>query len=288
MYNNSNICILGQSRSGKTCYLYAVSHVLSQGINVNGHRIYAVPVDNQQSIRLIEGIESMANGQWPEGSINTDSYPFSLYVDGLKLTDFKIIDYRGGIFYSAQDSSQKEIDNLFDYFENSRCIVYFVDGDTLLNAMNPHGGSIADMNKLLYIQTLVQMCNERMTTSVPIILAITKSDIFSREQLEEGKRFLRDRLPYVFSSGNGMVTGITAVTLGKGLGKDAKGGLSGELHLNTDGNLHVPILFALLQEVSNMAEEDEDLRPLVSLMSSAFSPDALELYVNGQRGILIE
>ena len=36
-----NICLLGLSGSGKTCYLYTATHVLARGVEVNGHIISA-------------------------------------------------------------------------------------------------------------------------------------------------------------------------------------------------------------------------------------------------------
>ena len=64
-----NICLLGLSGSGKTCYLYTMSHVLANGISINGHTISATSTDRRQQLRLNRGIEQMANGIWPDGSL---------------------------------------------------------------------------------------------------------------------------------------------------------------------------------------------------------------------------
>ena len=73
-----NICLLGLSGSGKTCYLYTACHVLSRGVSIKDHVISATSKSRQQQLRLNKGIEQMANNVWPEGSVSTLTYPFDL------------------------------------------------------------------------------------------------------------------------------------------------------------------------------------------------------------------
>lgn len=64
----NNICLLGLSRSGKTCYLYAATNVLSRGVQVGDHIISILSKDERKCIRLNRGIEEMERGWWPTGS----------------------------------------------------------------------------------------------------------------------------------------------------------------------------------------------------------------------------
>ena len=87
-----NICLLGLSGSGKTCYLYTMSHLLAKGISINGHTISATSMHRQQQLRLNRGIEQMASGKWPDGSTDTITYPFELKIDGSSKGNFTIYD----------------------------------------------------------------------------------------------------------------------------------------------------------------------------------------------------
>lgn len=292
-----NICLLGLSGSGKTCYLYTATHVLARGVEVNGHTISATSSNRQQAIRLNRGIEQMASGIWPEGSINTMTYPFDLKIDGQSVLPFTIYDYRGGMLNGLSDLDQDDVEEIFDTFEESSCIVVLVDGDTIMQALEPEllspthrqnvpfAAQLKARNELNYIESLVRECNERMSRNVPILLAITKSDIFFPEELDAGKRLLKELLPSVFSLRNDMIVGITAVTLGEDLhNKDGK--LSGTLCLNTDGNVHLPILFALFQEIDEIGE-DADTEEARLLIRTLFSSNKINFYRGGKVAFIV-
>ena len=292
-----NICLLGLSGSGKTCYLYTATHVLARGVGVNGHKISATASNRQQAIRLNNGIEMMANGKWPKTSMNTMTYPFDLKIDGKFVFPFTIYDYRGGMLNGLSDQDQDETEEMFDNFEESSCIVILVDGDTILQALDPEcitsdhrpnisfASQLKARNELGYIELLVKECNERMSRNVPILLAITKSDIFYPEELEAGKRLLTELLPSVFSLRNDMIVGITAVTLGENL-RNVGGNLSGTLCLNTDGHVHLPILFALFQEIEEIGE-DGDAEEMRQLIRKLFTSAKISFYRGGKVAAIV-
>lgn len=292
-----NICLLGLSGSGKTCYLYTATHVLARGVDVNGHTISATSSNRQQAIRLNNGIEQMASGIWPETSINSMAYPFDLKIDGKSVFPFTIYDYRGGMLNGLSDKDQDDVEEIFDTFEESSCIVVLVDGDTIMQALEPgllspthrqnvsFAAQLKARNELNYIESLVKECNERMSRNVPILLAITKSDIFFPEELEAGKRLLKELLPSVFSLRNDMIVGITAVTLGEDLHNE-DGKLSGTLCLNTDGNVHLPILFALFQEIDEIGE-DADTEEARLLIRNLFSSNKISFYRGGKVAFIV-
>lgn len=285
-----NICLLGLSGSGKTCYLYTATHVLARGVEVDGHTISATSSDRLQAIRLNRGIEQMASGVWPEGSINTMTYPFEFKIDGKTVFPFTIYDYRGGMLNGLSDADQDDVEEIFDTFEESSCIVILVDGDTVLQAIDPalltpehrkDSSFIAQLkarNELNYIESLVKECSERMSRNVPILLAITKSDIFEPEELFVGKELFKELLPSVFSKHNDIVVGVTDVTLGEGLNNN-EGKLSGTLCLNTEGNVHLPILFALFQEIDDL--DDINTTEVRRLILNIFSSNKIRFYRGG-------
>jgi hypothetical protein len=82
-----------------------------------------------------------------------------------------------------------------------------------------------------------------------------------------------------------MIVGITAVTLGEDL-HNADGKLSGTLCLNTDGNVHLPILFALFQEIDEIGEaaDTEEARLLIRKL---FSSNKVNFYRGGKVAFIV-
>lgn len=290
-----NISLLGLSGSGKTCYLYMAAYVLARGVKVNGHTISATSSNRQQAIMLNKGIEDIASRRWPEGSSNTLTYPFDLKIDGKSVFPFTIYDYRGGILDHFSEADIKDVKEIFDTFEESSCIVILVDGDTIMQALEPEllspthrqnvpfHAQVKALNELSYIESLVKECNERMSRKVPILLTITKGDIFFPEELDAGKTLLKERLPSLFSLHNDMIVGITTVTLGEDLHNE-DGKIYGTVCLNTDGNVHLPILFALFQEIDEVGEDTTEARRLIREL---FSSDKMNFYRGGKIAYIV-
>lgn len=287
----NNICLLGLSRSGKTCYLYAATNVLSGGIRVGNDVISILSRDERKCIRLNRGIEDMERGWWPTGSKQTMVYPFYFMVDGQKQFPFTLYDYRGGVLNDLTEGGANERNRLYGTFRNSSCIISFIDGCTLLDAMEPHlndeGNRLTQTqarNQIGYMEVLIHRYKENIGADTPILLVITKQDLFTKELFEAGVDLLISRLPTLFSRRNDMVVGITGVSLGQNLsvGKaddDGRKAMSGSLLLNTSQNLHIPILFALFQSV----EMDSDS---YCIMRDLFTPDVIRLYRGGEEAVI--
>lgn len=287
----NNICLLGLSRSGKTCYLYAATNVLSRGVQVGDHIISILSKDERKCIRLNRGIEEMERGWWPTGSKQTMVYPFDFMVDGRKQFPFTLYDYRGGILNDLTEGGTNERNRLYGTFRNPSCIIAFIDGCTLLDAMGPHRGDEENRltqtqayNQIGYMEVLINKYKENVGADTPVLLVITKQDLFAKEQFEKGTELLIRGLPTLFSRRNDMVVGITGVSLGLDLsvgieGDDGKKAMSGTLLLNTSRNLHIPILFALFQGV----EMDSDS---CRIMRDLFSPDVMRLYKGGEEAVV--
>lgn len=294
-----NICLLGLSGSGKTCYLYTASHVLSKGINIQGHTISATCSNRQQLLRLNRGIEQMSSGTWPDGSISTITYPYDFKIDGKIAGNFTVYDYRGGALDGMKDDDIDDSEVLFDTFEDSSCIIFLIDGDTVLSALEPEDldmlhqdifsfqSQLKARNKINYIESLIRECLVRIKkNNVPILLSITKKDIFSEKELQAGKGLLKELLPSVFSLGNDMIVGVTAVTLGENLRND-EGNLTGILCLNTDGNVHIPLLFALLQNIEEDPSSVENSQVVKNMIHTLFTSKNIEFYRGGKPAIIL-
>lgn len=287
-----NITLLGLNGSGKTCYLYTVAQILARGINENGHTISATSCNREITTILHRGVEDLAKGNWPGGSIETSAYPFALKIDGKPIFQFTIYDYRGNALDHFSKNDKKQTKELLETFEESSCIIFLVDGNTLRSALDfeclmpEHKGThdfsvqLSAINKICYIESLLKDCNEQMERNVPILLVITKRDIFFEEELYASRELLKELLPTIFSSKNDMIVGITAVTLGKIRGD----GRLKELWLSTNGNVHLPILFALFQNIDDIGGDVDEAKRLILKL---FSSDRISFYRGGKEAFIV-
>ena len=297
-----NICFLGLSQSGKTCYIYAACDVLSSGLTIDNHVVSITCTSIPQQIRLNKGIEDLADKIWPTGSGETITYPFELKIDGTTIGEFSLYDYRGGMLYSDKDDDQDERNELLNTFEDSSCIVFFIDGETLLNALPNEMLSPEHQNKLTFseqkravnrikfIDPLLRICNERMESNVPILLSITKRDLFSSDELKAGLNLLRRLLPSIFSENERKIVGITSITLGENLGSTDDGRISkisGNLNISPEGNIHIPFLFALFHNANKYNCNSQTLSVIEKIRERTFSPEKIRLYIGGKEAIII-
>lgn len=292
------ICFLGLSGSGKTCYKYAVCDALSSGMPIGNHVISITCTSLQQQIKLNEGIELiMANKVWPDGSNATDIYPFELRLDSKTIGEFELFDYAGGLLYITSDQIQDKFKKLLEgVFKESSCIVYFIDGVTLLHSLpneslsQKHINSITlhqqtkARNRIKYIEPLLlEVCKNR---NLPILLTITKRDVFSPDELEKALHFLHNLLPSLFSRNNDKVIGVTTITLGDNLQNIDKK-ISGNINISPKGNIHIPLLFALFQTVDFFNVDSPDLSEVKEIAKKIFSPDKIKFYIGGELALAI-
>lgn len=83
-----------------------------------------------------------------------------------------------------------------------------------------------------------------------------------------------------------MIVGVTSVTLGKNL-RNNHGSLMGTLCLNTGGNIHLPILFALLQDIDELSTGPEEIEQFKSLTYKLFTSDRISFYRGGKIAVLL-
>ncbi len=297
------ICFLGLSGSGKTCYLYAASYVLTEGIQTSEGAVSILSTSVDRNILLNKGIEDMDNGEqavWPNGSDQTRDFPYELYINGTKKTPFEIYDYRGGALYDDSNKAQDERKELYETFKESSCIVIFIDAYTLMKAFslkNPEEESNAyrqgdlkaesitkAINKLNHLKLIMNEARQYIEQDVPILLTITKKDILSNDELNIAMEKLKINMSTLFSETNPNPVGITAVSLGTNLGasefnKDMKKKLTGCLHLDVSQNIHIPILFPLFLGIELSPNESK-------IAQKIFNSNAVQMYIEGKPAVI--
>lgn len=299
------ICFLGLSGSGKTCYLYYASHLLAQGYNTAYGPVSILSKSISKSILLNDGIEKMTNQKvWPRTSDQTTVFPYELYIGSNKKTEFEIFDYRGGVLYDESDNAQDERDDLFETFQETNCIVVFIDAYTLMSAFfdnenTEHQNKINSAyrkgdkktknktqarNELNHIKVLINEARRHINNNVTILLTITKKDLLSEEDLNFVIKELKNYMNILFAEDNPNPVGITAIALGKDLGSNkVENGdrvLTGNLLTDVSLNLHIPILFPLFLSNMNLSPNEKEIAKTI------FKSNYVQMYINGEEAII--
>ena len=251
--DKTGITMIGLSNSGKSCYLYAMYAQMAFG--VNGFTF--IPDDFDKGLDLEEKwLQIVEDGEWPDGTTESSDYVFDCSHSFRKLMSFHWHDYRGNIL---KDSIDKEKTELFNRINQSNSLIFCVSADLLIALLN--GSARAEMELRRYNNLLNEYCKINKRT-VPITIAITKSDLIANDQsiFVNGIKLLKEKyLGSLFSENGNWLVMFVPVTLGEGLLKQQGRQVSGTI---APKNIHLPVMFAiyatfneLLNQTQNNSEE---------------------------------
>lgn len=288
------ISIYGLSGSGKSCFIFAMSQALSQGIEFsNGELMTVITPDPRQMVRLYKAYDKMVNGYWPAGNTQSYTYNFNVRKALEKMMEIEITDYRGGLLDSDEEDDLDEQESLYASFNDSRALLFFFGADTIKKALE--GDVYARFNfqhfNALYDRYLGSSPDAIKT---PVLFVISKADLLSPAELEEAKTFLKSQMKQFFGRGTNLTVGITAVSLGRNL-TNYKGELEGELDIRANaGNLSIPVLFSLYHlmgekieaATGNVNSAQNDLSNAQKALGHELSRSAFSrFFVNNERSI---
>lgn len=308
--SNSKISMFGVSSSGKTCFLYAMAQVLRGGVRQGDNLVQMISNRARQQMRLNEGYMKLASYRWPDKSDKTEPFDFkvSMRCNGCfkdVIDSMEILDYRGGIWEDMSDDAESHLDELLDSFRGSSAIIFIIDGKTLIDAMSPDDRDVShrgdtDMRTHFSARMQIEFAEnifleyKRVEDNIPpVLIAISKGDLFVSDfERENAIRHIKEKLPSIFSVGCQLWSGITIMSLGEGLGRDANGGLTGKLKLNQDYNIHIPVIFGLYADLSYKYEETSDINEMNGILAllamlRKLMADNVQIYHNGRiaRGV---
>jgi len=302
----SKISMFGVSNSGKTCFLYAMAQVLRRGVRHGDNLVQIISNRARQQIKLNEEYMRLASRQWPQSSNETETYDFkvSMQCNGYfneVISSLEIQDYRGGLLQDTSDTAEAELDGLMDSFRGSSAIIFIIDGQTLINALDPedravnHRGNTDVLERFSaraqigFVENIFMEYKRVEDDIPPILIAISKDDIFaSDDERENGIRLIKEELPSIFSIGSKLIAGITTMSLGEGLGSDANGGLIGTLSLNEKYNIHIPVIFGIYCDLCYKYEEADDtaerngISVLLTVLRRMFA-NRVQLFKSGKK-----
>lgn len=302
------ISILGVSRSGKTCYISAMSQVLKKCNLGNGCRVSLKTNDIAKQLELDNNFMSMATErEWPKGTDTTTSYDFRIHFQSqdasLQLSSLTMDDYRGGMLNGMGKQDKIDRDSFIESLSDTAVITFLIDGTTVLNAMDEldkdatHRGEtqasekLAAINEISIMENILYQRIQNKTDIPPVLIVITKSDVFaSKEELNNGISLVKDLLSALFSFGNRLFVGITTVSLGSGLDKGDNNSIIGQLDISTQNNVHIPMLFAFYAYLDAEYENLPDKTNTDKVMSAIRKVFAgkISFYDNGKEAFSID
>ena len=278
----SKITVIGDTSSGKTCFLYAMYNFIAQGY-VDGFTMSAAnDVQDSELQSMYELLEnkSLGNGRFPSASANREPYDFSLQYGFKEIADFTWVDYPGGYIKGQGDGAEDFVEDI----SSSDAWVIFLDGEKLCNA-------ILEKDSFKQKKLLMDICgkynkfigknNNYIPCSVPII--VTKSDILINSLIDnyialgnsesdaieksvfDVNESVKKGLSALFADANDSIKSISIVTLGDRLSDN---GYMGDLDPT---NIEYPITLSMLSilkhrfdnkfsrisELKQMIEKDE-------------------------------
>lgn len=302
----AHLCLFGLSGSGKTCFIYAMSQVLGdRGVCGNDMTFTLKANDIKQQVLLNNGYMTLLDDKWPQPTNAPITYDYCLRLQHQGrimeiLPNLIVQDYRGGILDFGTDNDVAEYKRMIKSFSESVAIVYVVDGNTLLAALEPeerdvvHSNRSIDIKESIYAKQQMSIVEnlfvdfKRTHNSVPpVLVAISKDDVLTEKELEVGKKLIKGVMPSIFGLGSKMISAITHFSLGVDL---EKGIQSRRLRLNTERNLHIPVLFGAYAEFCQqyeVAPNDGVRRVLLDMMREMRNifRGRLDVYIDGEKAI---
>jgi hypothetical protein len=278
------VTMLGNTGSGKTCYLAAMYQIMSMGFNLNGFSLKAKTRKNM--IELEETWRLLAEGNenneriWPEGTDTTQFIDFSLkYALREDVAQFEWYDYRGGILLDP-DEEKEDVKDLLNRIGNTSCLLLCVSGEHFSESGLAWSAKrkigVTAMNDLISLSS-------SYGNNIPpsIVIALTKYDQCKHRNKEEIFEEIKHLFSPLFAKTKWLVA-ICPVTLGISLSKDQDGASL------FPRNVSFPVVFSLLAELLKqhweIEESNIDVLPQTNLTRILDIKNIVRLFKN--KGVL--
>lgn len=257
MAEKIKILMLGDSTSGKTCFMLGMYAAI-----LDGSTFSLKATDPDEGIRLTALwsaiVDTSGNERWPPTTDKPQTYNFELCYAYKPLMEFEWLDYRGG---SMLDLSS-DVRTLRDYAAESNGFFFCISGKYLkepVTEANLQKVAMESKANLMgkYLEYL-SINNRRQTRkkTFPIVIIVTQYDYCyddnrnKRELMEDVKKMF----PPLFATDSDWLVMICPITLGKDLATDSENGKI------EPKNLEIPVAFVLYCILTEQARiQDEKL-----------------------------
>ena len=251
---DTKLTILGETGSGKTCYLLGMYYEMSAGRD--GYSIIAT--DRDESRLLVTRFKnlkdaSLGRARFPEPTDASQKYKFELQHAFNTILPFEWIDYPGALLDVSGNASQAELNEVENSIYNSTALFICIDGENLIGN-NPQDkiDRVRDRCSRHISPYLGRLNNKnRGKKFPPVALIITKFDLCNRETHEdEIRNILENCFSPLFMRDDTFVV-IIPVSLGSELQDDEYRGTFKPI------NLHLPIYMGIWFALRDFMKQHE-------------------------------
>jgi GTPase SAR1 family protein len=235
------ITMLGDSSSGKTCYVWGMYAAMSN----NRHGFSMIATDRDEHSRLHALWEGLVNetgeDRWPSPTDQALTYAFE-FCDGYKpIIQFEWLDYRGSAMSDQSDA--QDVKELRNYISESSCLFLCISGEHLrekVTSVNLAKVLINTKASIMggHLAYLSQTLKAQKRKIFPIVITLTKYDCIDRPQSELIED-VKQLFPPLFAENSDWLVMICPTSLGRELAQDRN---SGRIEPK---NLDLPVVFAL-------------------------------------------
>ena len=282
------LSVIGISRSGKTCYLYAMAKTMLRGfagVNVNA-------IDDTASMELKKGWrEIRRNATWPKATDVLTKTTFNCSLNLRPVMDFLWNDFKGGSLTSMNEVDASFRRDFEEFLRSSDGLIIFVAANELQDILQGVEDSDLIEDDLESLTELF-IRNKTVLSQIPVTIVISKSDLLSDKEKPFVLEIVKEIFKPLFEVGNNMKVLTVPVCIGSNLGRCSQGEpIQGVVFQNpNDGNIHIPILFNLYHflkdciavERVNLGDIDERIQSRRNALSRAEAHNGLQRWWNGE------
>ena len=242
MSEKIKILMLGDSSSGKTCFMLGMYAAIQ-----NGSKFSLKATDPDEGVEMATLwstiVGESGEERWPRGTDTPQIYNFELCYAYKSLIEFEWLDYRGGSMLDI--SSDDNVRTLRNYAAESNGLFFCISGKDLrepVTEANLQNIAIKSKANLMgqYLQYLNINRRPARKKSFPIIIMVTKYDYCYHRNKRELMEDVKKMFPPLFAPNSDWLVMICPVTLGKDLAKNKEN--NGEIEPK---NLEIPVAFVL-------------------------------------------
>ena len=242
MSEKIKILMLGDSSSGKTCFMLGMYAAIQ-----NGSKFSLKATDPDEGVEMATLwstiVGESGEERWPRGTDTPQIYNFELCYAYKSLIEFEWLDYRGGSMLDI--SSDDNVRTLRNYAAESNGLFFCISGKDLrepVTEANLQNIAIKSKANLMgqYLQYLNINRRPARKKSFPIIIMVTKYDYCYHRNKRELMEDVKKMFPPLFAPNSDWLVMICPVTLGKELAKNREN--NGKIEPR---NLDIPVAFVL-------------------------------------------
>lgn len=245
--------ILGETGSGKTCYLVGMYSEMAAGIG--GYSIIAK--NDEDDLKLQDMYDRMYDSslgadRFPAASDQAQKYEFKLQYGFRDIMSFSWLDYPGGIIRTKGSEDEVSYNTLKEHLKKSSAVFVCIDGEKLKGNRTSEKSRKIKRTTQNINKFLADYLNE--DNKVPAVgIIITKFDCCCEDtNKDEIEEIIRKSISPLFTEKAKAFVVFIPVSLGSEIAENSSGDIEPK-------NIHMPITigiyFALLDKYKDVLED---------------------------------